>query len=373
MIVAVTWVYGNGLPAQNETALNVQAGSAENRAAESRAQLGSLPPSPNSGAASLQPKPTAGQNQSIRQNLSNGPEPKNLTGQNGEPPAEDDAEELNSGAAGLIGGTTNTGSKAALGLGESSHSLDRTGLMSDPADLSAGADSESNTPTGAADSAPPYSQLYNSGGPGPDLTGSNPGTQPIDSASQLPPAVKGASYCETLPNELSPLPPFSLSSGIIPKGLTLDKEKGTICGTPSESGIFRFQITSKNRFGDLIRATYRLTVSENSDTTDDLPLKISTTELPVGFLGSIYSFQLTATGGVLPRSWSVSGLPDGLEFDKSSGVIGGSAAIDGEFSIGITVTDSTAQTAAVSLPLVIRTTPIFITTAGLAPGHRDCR
>lgn len=217
--------------------------------------------------------------------------------------------------------------------------------------------------------ARPIEGLYTNAGVGPDLTGSNPGTKPLEASAKLANATKGEPYCQTLPNSLSPLAPFSRSGGIIPKGLILDRDKGSLCGTPAETGIFRFEVTSRNRSGDLIRASYRLTVAEGTDDEADLPLKITTAELTVGFLGSQYSFQLTAEGGTAPREWSASGLPDGLELDSETGVIGGSSAIDGEFTVAVTVKDAAGETASSSFQLIIRTTPVFITTSALAAGQ----
>ncbi|WP_440709306.1 putative Ig domain-containing protein [Herbiconiux sp. YIM B11900] len=53
--------------------------------------------------------------------------------------------------------------------------------------------------------------------------------------------------------------------------------------------------------------------------------------LSAGTVGAAYSFQLTSN--VSPVTFSVTGLPDGLQADAQSGLINGTPAIDGEFTV----------------------------------------
>jgi autotransporter-associated beta strand protein len=77
-----------------------------------------------------------------------------------------------------------------------------------------------------------------------------------------------------------------------------------------------------------------------------VPLTISTPSLPEASAGQLYSHTLTASGGVVPHSWSlVSGsLPGGLQL-SSDGVLSGTPVSGGYFTFEIGVTDSASVTA----------------------------
>jgi len=78
-----------------------------------------------------------------------------------------------------------------------------------------------------------------------------------------------------------------------------------------------------------------------------VPLAITTESVPRLLLRQPYQAQLQASGGVPPLQWSVSRghLPDGLNLDKSSGLISGIPAQKEEASFTVAVTDSNRQTA----------------------------
>jgi Putative Ig domain len=75
--------------------------------------------------------------------------------------------------------------------------------------------------------------------------------------------------------------------------------------------------------------------------TVDPALVITTTTVPDATENKAYSFQLTASGGVPPYTWSVfSGtLPSGITL-SSSGLLSGTATVTGAFNFTAQVTDS---------------------------------
>jgi hypothetical protein len=71
------------------------------------------------------------------------------------------------------------------------------------------------------------------------------------------------------------------------------------------------------------------------------PLSITTASLPSITVGTPYSVTLSASGGVLPYTWSVSSgaLPAGLSLSPA-GVISGTPTAQGTSSFTVAVTDS---------------------------------
>jgi hypothetical protein len=82
------------------------------------------------------------------------------------------------------------------------------------------------------------------------------------------------------------------------------------------------------------------------------PLTISTATLPSGTVGTAYSANLAATGGVSPYTWSASGLPGGLSI-SSTGTISGTPTTAGAQMASLTAKDSSGATASSSLSLTI--------------------
>ena len=108
-----------------------------------------------------------------------------------------------------------------------------------------------------------------------------------------------------------------------------------------------------------------------------IPLKITTTSLPEVMAGASYTQTLAASGGTSPYHWKLTSgtLPQGLSLVGSTGVLSGSTAQTGQFSLTFQVTDSswpTQFTASqtfvlqVSSSLQISTTLLPEITAGTA-------
>jgi hypothetical protein len=83
-------------------------------------------------------------------------------------------------------------------------------------------------------------------------------------------------------------------------------------------------------------------------------VSISTSFLPKGTIGSTYSAQLAASGGVPPMSWvASSSLPSGLSLDMATGLITGAPTATGSFSINFSVKDALLQIFQKSLVLKV--------------------
>jgi hypothetical protein len=161
---------------------------------------------------------------------------------------------------------------------------------------------------------------------------------------------------------------FSLdtASGPLPPGLVLSPA-GPITGTPVTLGTFPFTVraTSQSANGASVYGTQAYSV-----TIAGPPLAISTTSLPGGTVGALYSQSLAATGGSSPYTWQVSSgsLPGGLSLAATTGNIYGTPTAAGSFPFQVKVSDSLQASATASFTIRITAAALSITTASLPNG-----
>ncbi len=129
---------------------------------------------------------------------------------------------------------------------------------------------------------------------------------------------------------------WSITSGSLPPGLTLNSSTGAITGTPSGAGVSNFTVKVTDAQSDTATQSLSITISPA------VPLSISTTTLPAGTAGTPYSAPITAVGGVYPYAWSVIAgkIPDGLTLNSSTGVLSGTPQNVGQSSFSVQVVDS---------------------------------
>jgi hypothetical protein len=160
----------------------------------------------------------------------------------------------------------------------------------------------------------------------------------------LPAGAMGSAFAEPLP-VTGGTPPYtwSIISGRLPDGLSLNSATGQISGSPLNPGssIVTIQVTDSNAPAETATAAIVLTVGTNA-------LTIATTSLPSGEAGVPYSQNLTAMGGTGPLTWSLepgTSLPPGLTLNSSTGQIGGTpTTAANNYRFLVRVTDSTYPT-----------------------------
>lgn len=127
--------------------------------------------------------------------------------------------------------------------------------------------------------------------------------------------------------------PYEYSAaGDLPPGLILKGDQ--LGGTPTTAGSYKFAITAKDLNGCSDSQTYII------DIVAGCPTISVTGTLPGGTAGSDYKAGLSASGGVSPYTFTVTGgaLPPGLTLD--GGIIIGTPSTPGDYSFTITATDS---------------------------------
>jgi subtilisin family serine protease len=183
---------------------------------------------------------------------------------------------------------------------------------------------------------------------------------PTITTTTLPGGTVGQAYSQTLA-ATGGTPPYawSLDSGSLPPGLTLNGSTGAITGTPTSAGTASFtaRVTDDLEQSD----TQSLTIAVAPPPAPT----ITTSSLPGGEVGVSYSATLAASGGTQPYAWSVDSgsLPDGLALDPGTGAIAGVPTTAGSFSFTARVTDDLDQTDTAELTVVVAPPPTVATTS----------
>ena len=132
---------------------------------------------------------------------------------------------------------------------------------------------------------------------------------------------------------------WSLTSGQLPGGLTLNTATGAITGTPTAQGMFSFTLQVDDAGGQQATANRTMAVGAVQ------PLMITTSSL-TPTVGSAFSQTLQAQGGTPPYMWSVESgnlSQFGLSLNASTGEVSGTPVNHASMMITFRVTDATSQ------------------------------
>jgi len=191
---------------------------------------------------------------------------------------------------------------------------------------------------------------------------------PTITTASLPNAVSGTAYSQQLTSTggNGTAPTFALSSGALPAGIILSSG-GLVSGTPTNAAAgatYTFAVTVTVGTQTSVPATLTITIPA-------LPA-ITTTSLPSGNIGIVYSKQLTCTGGAGGTvSWAITSgsLPagSGLTLNTASGIISGTPTAATTYTFSVAVTVGTQTSAPQAFTLVINS--LLITSGSTATGE----
>jgi hypothetical protein len=191
--------------------------------------------------------------------------------------------------------------------------------------------------------------------------------QPTVLPSSLPQAQVGASYTTTLVAAPVTCPcTWTITSGSLPPGLTLNAAAGTVSGTPSRAGTYSFFVTVTDTVGASPQQGFFITVASS-------PISFRTTSLPEAKEGVTYDERIRVSGGTSPYTWTITNgtLPSGLTLEADAGVISGIPArgTAGTHSFTIRVADSSipAVSGQLSFSITIEKGP-YESIVTIAPG-----
>jgi uncharacterized protein YjdB len=189
--------------------------------------------------------------------------------------------------------------------------------------------------------------------------------------TSLPVAFSGQAYSTTLGASGGSGTGYvwSLQSGTLPLGLSLNANTGVISGTPgaiSGSTTTNVNIGLQDSAGHFTFTTLAITWQESVAV---LPISPSNFQFVVGnpySSGNSITFQ--AVGGTPPYTWSATALPTGLSITASTGLVTGTPTQPGTFQSNITVNDSKGLSTTAVVALTAVTTPLRIAgSTGQAP------
>jgi len=180
---------------------------------------------------------------------------------------------------------------------------------------------------------------------------------PMITTTTVPDATLDTAYTAPI-TATGGVPPlaWSLSSGTLPKGLALGTSTtGTvnITGKATVAGVSTFTVTVTDAIGEVSTSpSLQIVVSSLAFTT--------TSPLPSGTVGVQYpGVQFAATGGATPYAFSLangSNLPPGLTL--TAGDLTGTPTTVGNYSFGISVTDSEGTPAVITNTFTLVVNPV---------------
>ncbi len=155
---------------------------------------------------------------------------------------------------------------------------------------------------------------------------------------------------------------YTLASGTLPAGLTLNNSTGLISGTPTVSGNFNITVQAQDTTGALATKPYSFTINVS-------PSIAGPNSLPNWTVGQPYpSTPIVPQGGTPGYSnFQIVGgtLPAGMTLDPVTGVISGTPTVAGPVSIVVQVQDSTGAKTSTPYNFVVNSLPVITSPTSL--------
>ena len=183
--------------------------------------------------------------------------------------------------------------------------------------------------------------------------------------SGIPAATSGAAYSTTLSATGGTAPyTWSIASGSLPAGLSINASTGVISGTTSGAISTNFTVRVTDSAADTRDVVLGFSAASGGATIVITPTSLTSVDVGVSV-----SQTFTATGGTGPYTWSVIGssLPTGLTL-SGAGILSGNPTVGGTYNFTIRATDSLGNTADQPYTWTINWLTLSITTGSSLAG-----
>ena len=193
-------------------------------------------------------------------------------------------------------------------------------------------------------------------------TTTEPTTTPTEPATSSSGATADQEY--TVGVSIPPLVLKAVAGGTygvsgLPEGLSFDPDTRTISGTPTKAtnGPVTVTVALIDAAGQVTTTTFTIKVSTSAGSSDSSLGFTATIANQVYTVGSsIPSLVLpVATGGTGTLSYGISGLPEGLSFDRTTRTISGTptAETNGSVTVTYTAIDEAGNTAVTTFSITV--------------------
>ncbi len=164
--------------------------------------------------------------------------------------------------------------------------------------------------------------------------------------TSLPQGTMGTTYSQTLSASggISPYSAWTLTSGTLPTGLTLNASTGVISGTPTAQASPATTITVRVNDANGCQGTRSMTLQICPVVT------LSPSTFAASTVGTAYTQTVSASGGAAAYLYAITSgsLPGGLSLNTASGVISGTPTTPTAASFTISATDANGCAGSVS-------------------------
>ncbi|MCU1237169.1 MAG: Ig family protein, partial [Candidatus Solibacter sp.] len=159
---------------------------------------------------------------------------------------------------------------------------------------------------------------------------------------------------------------YTVTTGSLPPGLTLNAGTGAITGTPTTPGTYTFTTTVKDANGSTDTATCTIYVTGSA-----INLDCGACKSGKAILGAPYSNTLSVTGASGSVTFSIVGgaLPTGLRLNTTTGAISGTPTVSGTYTFTSQVKDSLGRTDTDICTITVAAVPLDIQCGSCSVGN----